>query len=408
MNFDSLAVHSGHTRQGNAQPATPTIDRAASWAFDSMVDLERAFSGEAPAYFYGRDGMPTPAHLEEALTVLEGGADTVVFATGMAAINAVLTVTGTHRRILAAPDLYGRTYHLLQSWLPAAGAEIRFIAAQERDAVAEALASWRPHLLVVETLSNPLVKVSDLPWLIEHAHAVDCRVLVDNTFASPYLCRPAELGADFTVESLTKYINGHGDVLGGAVTVVDVETPAQLRNHRAAFGAVMDPQAAWLTLRGLRTLGLRLRQHGANALALASFLAGHTETARVYYPGLSSDPGHALATRLFGGRGYGGMLAFDLRQATQERAWAVMDRLQLALRAPTLGDIATLVAHPARSSHRGLSPAQRAAIGIGDGLIRVSVGIEDADDILADFRQALTSESEIRRFRRLPRSFLYG
>ncbi len=389
MQFQTLAVHSGHERGAGAMPTTPPLERSTSWAFASMADLDAVFDGAAPGYFYARDGMPNASQLEQALSALEAGQNTLVYASGMAAIAGVLAVAGSRRRILATPDLYGRTYALLQAWLPEAGAEVRFVSGQDHAAISDALASWRPHLLVVETLSNPLVKISDLPWLIAQAHTVGCKVLVDNTFATPYLCRPAAWGADFTVESLTKYINGHGDVLGGSVTTVDLAEHIVLAKQRSSFGATLDPHAAWLTLRGMRTLGLRMRQHNDNALALATFLSTHPAVARVYYPGLAADPGHDLAARLFDSRGFGGMLAFDLVEATRARAWQVMDRLRIALRAPTLGDVATLVAYPAHASHRSLSPAQRAAIGIGDGLIRVSMGIEETGDIITDFVQAL-------------------
>lgn len=389
MNFQTLAIHTRHTLATNrARPASPPIDRSTSWAFERMADLDAVFEG-APGFMYGRDGMPNAELLEEAISALEAGPHTLVYASGMAAIAGVLALPGPQGRILAAPDLYGRTFALLQSGQASAGAELRFVSGQDRPALAAALENWRPHLLVVETLSNPLLKLSDLPWLVERAHAVGCKVMADNTFASPYLCRPAAWGVDFTIESLTKYINGHGDVLGGSVTVLDADERLRLARNRSGFGATLDPHAAWLALRGLRTLGLRMQQHCANALALARFLAAHPAVARVYYPGLPSDPGHFLAAQLFGGRGFGGMLAFDLAEASRERAWAVLDRLKLALRAPTLGDLATLVAYPAHASHRALSPAQRAAAGIGDGLIRVSVGLEDADDIIADFEQAL-------------------
>lgn len=392
MNFQTLAIHTRHAHANRANPTSSPIDRSTSWAFESMADLDAVFEG-GPGYMYGRDGMPNAGLLEEAISALAAGPHTLVYATGMAAIAGVLALPGPKGRILAAPDLYGRTFALLQSGQASAGAEVRFVSGQDHPALAAVLASWRPHLLVVETLSNPLVKVSDLPWLVERAHAAGCKVLVDNTFASPFLCRPAEWGVDFTVESLTKYINGHGDVLGGSVTVRDAADHSRLTGLRSGLGATLDPHAAWLTLRGLRTLGLRMQQHCANALALARFLAAHPAVARVYYPGLVTDPGHLLATRLFGGRGFGGMVAFDLAEPTRDRAWAVLDRLHLALRAPTLGDIATLVAYPAHASHRSLSPAQRAAAGIGDGLIRVSVGIEDAGDIIADFDQALSTPS---------------
>ncbi|MCO6450062.1 MAG: PLP-dependent transferase [Caldilineales bacterium] len=389
MKFETLTVHSGHQRQGGILPSSPPIERAASWAFDAMADLDAVFEDPSSGYDYGRDNMPTPALLEEAISALQGGGRTQVFATGMAAIAAVLATAGSGRRVLAAPDLYGATYAMLNAWLPESGGEVRFVSAQDHEAVRDALQNWRPHLLVVETLSNPLVKVSDLGWLVEQARSAGCKTLVDNTFASPYLCRPLELGADYVVESLTKYLNGHGDVLGGSVTVNDDESYTALNLHRKRFGATLDPQAAWLTLRGIRTLALRLHQQCSNALVLAEFLSGHPAVATIYYPGLDSHPGHETAARLFGGRGYGGVLAFDLDAGTRAAAWAVMERLQIAWRAATLGDVATLVAYPAHASHRALTVEQRQAIGIGDGLIRVSVGIEDPDDIIDDFAQAL-------------------
>lgn len=389
MHFDTLAVHSGQHAPADRQPSSPPIERAASWTYDSTAMLDDVFSGKQPGYYYGRDHSPTSALLEQALTTVAEGQHTLCFGSGMAAIAAVLAVAGAGKRVLAAPDLYGRTYHLIQAWLPNSGAEVRFVDAQDHAAIAAALTGWQPHLLVVETLTNPLVKVSDLPWLIAQAQAVGCKILVDNTFASPYLCRPAALGADFTVESLTKYINGHGDVTGGSVTTRQTADHKALLDHRTSFGAILDPQAAWLTLRGLRTLALRLRQQCANAAVLAQTLTAHPAIAHVYYPGLPDHPGHDTARRLFAGRGFGGMFAFDLAQPTRAQAWQVMDRLGVALRAPTLGDVATLVSYPPMSSHRNLTPAQRAAIGIGDGLIRVSAGIEDARDLLADFVQAL-------------------
>lgn len=394
--FASKTVHSGQSISSDVRSSAPVLDHAVSWSYASMAQLEEIFAGTRLGYNYGRHAMPTPALLEDALTVLEEGQGTVVFATGIAAIAAVLSTAGRGRRVLATPDLYGLTYALVHDWLPEQGAEVRFIPAEDAAAISQTLEQWRPQLLLTETMSNPLVKVSNLPWLIKQAHAVNCRVLVDNTFATPYLCRPATLGADYTVESLTKYINGHGDVLGGAVTVLQEEDLQALRIHRKRFGATLDPFAAWLTLRGLRTLALRLQRQSENALHLAQFLEQHPAVQRVYYPGLPSHPDHHLARQLFQERGFGGMLAFDLVEASREWAWRVMDRLQLALRAPTLGDYTTSVSYPAHASHRALSPVQRQALGIGEGCIRVSVGIEASDDIIADFSQALAGEAQPR------------
>ncbi|RME46241.1 MAG: PLP-dependent transferase [Chloroflexi bacterium] len=388
MQFQTLAVHSGHPPAVDGNPSAPPLERAASWSYDRMEELEAVFAGERRGYMYARNEAPTAALLEQALTALEGGQHTLVFSSGMAAIASVLLTFGSGRRVLATSDLYGLSYRLLQQMLPQMRAEVRFAGGRDLTALGAMLAAWEPHLLVVETLSNPLLKVADVGELVRRAHAAGCLVLVDNTFASPYLYRPAQHGADFTVESLTKYINGHGDVTGGAVTTLDPEHHAALKQHRTLVGPVLDSEAAWLTLRGVRTLALRMQQHCRNAAQLAAFLASHPAVARVNYPGLPEHPDHQLATAMFGSV-YGGMLSFEVMPPTRERAWTVMERLELAWRCPTLGDITTLVSYPAHASHRGLTPEQRAAIGIGDGLIRVSVGIEAAEDIIADFAQAL-------------------
>ncbi len=387
--FNSIAVHGGLIQPGVTRAASPPLERAASWSPETMAELDDLFEGTAAGFYYGRDRSPTPALLEQTLSDLQEGRFTVAYATGMAAIAGVLSIAGQGKRVLATPELYGKTYHLIQTWLPKSGAEIRFVSGQNQQAIFHHLKTWQPDLMVVETLSNPLVKVSDIGWLVEQAKAAECKIMVDNTFASPYLSRPSSLGADYTVESLTKYINGHGDVMGGSVTVLDAIEYRALIQQRSAFGATLDPQAAWLTLRGLRTLGLRMERQCANAAALASYLAAHAAVQQVHYPGLESDPDHATAQELFAKRGYGGMLAFELTEPSWQRVWQVMDKLQMALRAPTLGDITTMVSYPAQASHRALSAEQRAAVGISAGLIRVSVGIEAIEDIIADFEQAL-------------------
>jgi cystathionine gamma-synthase/methionine-gamma-lyase len=290
--------------------------------------------------------------------------------------------------ILAARDLYGATHTLLQQVFSTLG--LRVVTAEMEDVatVAQRCQELRPRAVLLETMSNPLLRVADVPAIITAAHEAGARVLVDNTFATPYLCRPLQWGADAVVHSVTKYLAGHGDVTAGVVAAgADLATPLSMTLRLT--GGVLSPFESWLALRGLKTLPLRMRQHCAGALAVATWLEQHPQVARVYYPGLASHPDHAVACKLFGERGAGGVVAFDLREATRAAAFAFLHRLRLVLPATTLGDVASLALYPAMSSHRGLSPQARRASGIGDGLIRLAVGIEDVADITADLDQAL-------------------
>ncbi len=241
---------------------------------------------------------------------------------------------------------------------------------------------------MAETISNPLLKVADLPALAGLAHRYGAQFLVDSTFASPYLCRPLAHGADYVIHSATKYIGGHGDVMAGVIAT-SAENRRKLYELNKLVGSTLGPFEAWLGLRSLKTLPLRVRQQCANAQRISEWLAAHPKIARVNYPGLAGHPQHDLAQRLFGGRGFGGVLSFDIAGADKAGAFRFMEALELCLAATTLGDIYTLVLHPATSSHRSLSAAERARIGIGDGLVRLSAGIEDAADIIADLEQAL-------------------
>ncbi len=242
----------------------------------------------------------------------------------------------------------------------------------------------------METVSNPLLKVADLPALADIAHRYGAALLVDNTFATPYLVRPLALGADIVVHSATKYLGGHGDVLAGVVITPAARREALMEVLKTT-GANLGPVEAWLLLRGLRTLVLRVERQFANALTVARWLEAHPRIARVLYPGLPSHPQHERAARLFGGRGFGGIVTFELKDAGQREVFRFLDRLRLCIPATSLGDIQTLVLYPAHSSHRGLSPEERAALGITDGMVRLSVGIEAVEDILSDLGRALTS-----------------
>ncbi|MBI3362663.1 MAG: PLP-dependent transferase, partial [Chloroflexi bacterium] len=290
--------------------------------------------------------------------------------------------------ILAAEETYGATKTLLNTMAANAGLIARFVRVGDLDAVEAGLAESRPAAFVFEILSNPLVRVADAPALIALAKRYGAKTIVDSTFTTPYLVKPLALGADFVAHSATKYIGGHGDVLAGVV-ISSAENCAVLRKHRTLVGSNLSPFDAWLCLRGLRTLPLRMRQQCENALTLAGWLSDHPRVERVYYSGLDIDPDHGLAARLLRPGAFGAMLSFDIQLAGRAEAFAVMERLQLVERVPTLGDVTTLVSYPPHSSHRSLTPEARAALGIGDGCIRVSVGIEDVNDLIADFAQAL-------------------
>jgi cystathionine gamma-synthase/methionine-gamma-lyase len=389
--FATHAVHAGERapRPDYTPVATP-IQPTVGYLYDSMDDLDAIFATTRDGYVYPRYGSPTVAAFEVAVAELEGGQAAHAFASGMAAIHAALLGAGVRSGtgVVAALDLYGATYTLLSRLFIELEVAARFVDVADLAAVKTALAEICPAALIVETISNPLLKVADLPALAELAHGCGARLLVDNTFASPYLCNPLAYGADFVVHSATKYIGGHGDVMAGVV-VTSPENRSELYELNKLVGGVLGPFEAWLALRGLKTLPLRVRQQCENAARVAGWLSGHPRIARVTYPGLADHPGHALARDLFAGRGFGGVLSFEIAGADQPTVFRFMEALELCLPATTLGDIYTLVLHPATSSHRSLTVEERERVGIGDGLVRLSVGIEDAADIIADLEQAL-------------------
>jgi len=385
------SVHAGERGpRPDYTPAVTPIYNSVVYLYDEVDRLHRILAGE-PGYVYSRYGNPTTAALEEAVAVLEGGECGVAFASGMAAIHAALLAAGLRAgdSIVAARDLYGVTYALLTETLSPLGMRTRFVEIARTEEVVAALEEVRPRLFLLETMSNPLLVVPDLPRLAAAAHGVGALVLVDNTFATPYLLRPLEHGADLVVHSLTKYLAGHDDVLGGIV-VAGRELGARVRRQAQVVGAVLGPNEAYLAHRGLKTLALRMRAHCENAARVAAWLEKHPAVRRVYFPGLPSHPQHEVARRLFRPGAFGGMVSFEVAAGTAEAAIAVMERLQLILPGTTLGCIHSLMLHPARASHRALSPEQRAAWGIGEGLLRLSVGIEDAGEIIADLEQALS------------------
>ncbi len=390
------AVHAGERTPAPAEtPVTTPIYHAVGYLEPSAARMEAVFAGEQAGYVYRRYESPTVDAFERAVAALEGGEAAFATASGMAAVHAALLAAGARagRAVVAAQDCYGATYSLLSTLMAEQGVAVAFVDVTDLPQVQAALVEHRPAALLVETISNPLLKLADIAALAGLAHAAGAALIVDSTFATPFLCQPLSLGADYVVHSASKYIGGHGDVLAGVVVTSNANRQ-RLFALEKLIGAVLAPEVAWLALRGLKTLPLRMERHCANALHVATWLAEHPAVARVHYPGLPSHPQHDLAARLLGGRGFGGMIAFELRDATQTAAFHFLDALKLILPATTLGDVYSLALYPVMASHRALPPAERARLGIGDGLLRLSIGIEDVADIVADLAQALGSSEQ--------------
>jgi len=391
--FSTRAVHAGeHLPPGDYTPVVGPIHPTVGFVYDNMDDLDGVLGTTKQGYVYPRYGSPTVAAFEAATADLEGGEAAFAFASGMAAIHVALLAAGVRQGtgVVAATDLYGATYTMLRRLFTEMGVHVRLVDVTDLPAVAAALAEIRPVILVAETISNPLLKVADLPALIDLAHRHGAQAMIDNTFASPYLCNPCAYGADYVMHSATKFIAGHCDVLAGVI-VSSRASRSRMYELNKMIGSTLGPFEAWLAMRGLKTLPLRMRQQCENAVRIAEWLAGHPKIAQINFPGLATHPQHELARRLFDEKGFGAVLSFQIAGADQQAAFRFMDALELCMPATTLGDIYTLVLHPASSSHRALSAAERAGIGISDGLVRLSVGIEDADDIIADLKQALQS-----------------
>lgn len=393
----TLAVHAGRPGwRGDGEtglprtagiPTSPPIHLSTAYWHPTAEDLDRAMAGEPGRYSYARFGSPTVAALEEALAALEGTEAACAYPSGMAAVFAALSAAGLGpgTSLLLSRDVYGATLALARDHFAPLGVEVRTVDATDLRAVAKALAETRPTAFLFESVSNPLLRVADGPELVRLAKAAGARVVVDNTFATPLGARPAEWGADFVVHSTTKFLAGHGDVLGGAVlsSAADREL---LSARTKLIGSVPSPFDAWLALRGLRTLHVRLARQEENAARLADWLAGHPAVARVHYPGRPDHPDHEVARRVL--RGPGAMVSADLAGG-RPAASRLLASVRLWVPATTLGDCHSLVLYPAESSHRGLTPAERHALGIGDGLVRFSVGIEAFEDLRRDLARAL-------------------
>jgi cystathionine beta-lyase/cystathionine gamma-synthase len=390
MKIQTKAVHAGDRKKaGSFIPVTTPIYTASSYSYGDMTELDRVFAREQAGPAYARYDNPTNAALEELAAELEGGHGALACSSGMAAIHISLLAALADRRksVVAANAMYGATVSLLMSILEPSGVAVHWVDICDLEAVKKGIEEHRPGAVLMETVSNPLLRVGAIDRIAEMTRAAGAALIVDNTFSTPMLVRPLELGANIAVHSATKYLAGHGDVLGG-LAVTDEEHYEPLRGFSRIYGPVLGPFEAYMTMRGIKTFALRMERQCKNACQIASWLAGHPGVERVYFPADPAHPDRQTIQRLLPEGLYGAMVSFELKDAGQDEVFTWMDRLKLVVRATSLGDVHTMVLYPAMSSHREISPKQRERMGIRDNLIRISVGIEAAEDILADLEQA--------------------
>lgn len=377
MGFATDAIHAGQQPDPSTGAVTVPIYQTSTYVQDGL--------GRHKGYEYARTKNPTRSALEDNVAALEGGVAGFGFASGMAATHAIMTTclkAGDH--VIVSDNTYGGTYRLFELVLTNFGLSFSYVDAAE---VGNVEAAIRPNtkMVFLETPTNPVMRLCDIRAIAGLARPRGLHVVVDNTFMSPYLQRPIELGADIVVHSTTKYLNGHSDSVGGAVIVTDPDLAARMGYIQNAAGAILSPMDAWLTLRGIKTLAVRMKQHDANGREIAAFLSEHPRVEKVYYPGLGSHPQFELAQRQM--RGFGGMIAFEV--GSLDRARTVLEGFNVFALAESLGGVESLVCHPASMTHASVPEADRARLGITDGLVRLSVGIEDIEDLIADLDGAL-------------------
>ncbi|MGB3329997.1 MAG: PLP-dependent aspartate aminotransferase family protein [Thermomicrobiales bacterium] len=386
--IQTQAVHAGERAGiGHATPTVNPIQLSTAFSYPDTAELDEISTDPRKGYVYSRHGSPNVQALETAVAMLEHGTGAVAYGSGMAAINAAIThAVAPGDTILASQDIYGAVFATLNTHFSKFGVTTEFVDIRDLPTVKARAEALRPKAILLESVSNPLLRVADIGAVAAIAHAVGAILIVDNTFPTPIVTRPLELGADLVVHSTTKFISGHGDVTGGVIVTAGDRTPA-IREENRISGAIPSPFDSWLSLRGLKTLPLRMREHSRNAAAVAAWLAEDPRVVQVNYPGLNGP----LLDGQFLDDLHGAMLSFDIAGAGRDQVFAFLDGLSLIQSATTLGDVYTLSLYPAISSHRGYTPEQRHAVGIGDGLVRLSVGIEGIADILADLDVALTA-----------------
>ncbi|HXQ74581.1 MAG TPA: cystathionine gamma-synthase [Pyrinomonadaceae bacterium] len=376
MKFSTIAIHTGSEPDETTGSVTVPIYQTSTYAQDAL--------GKNKGYEYARTQNPTRSALERNIAALEGARFGFAFASGMAAIDATLRLVKAGEHVVVSDNTYGGTARLFNRILSNYGLEFDYVDTAEPLNV-EAAIKPNTKMVFLETPTNPVMIVTDLKEISEIAHRAGARVVCDNTFLSPYLQRPMEFGVDIVVHSTTKYLNGHSDGVGGIVVLNDEEDANWIGFVQNSAGAILSPFDSWLVVRGTKTLALRMEQHDKSGRAVAAFLEEHPKVQKVYYPGSASHPQHALARRQQ--RGFGGMVAFDV--GSLAAAKTVLESVRLCTLAESLGGVETLISHPATMTHASVDEAKRQRLGITDGLVRISVGIEDTDDIIADLDQAL-------------------
>jgi cystathionine beta-lyase/cystathionine gamma-synthase len=385
--FSTRAVHAAVAPEVVQRPSSVPIYQTSTWGFETAEEYAEVIAFRSPGHVYGRGyGNPTVEAFEAAMANLEETEAAFGLSSGMSAVHTVVTaLAASGDRVVASRELYGGTFALFAKVLPRYGVAVDWVDPHDLAAVSTAIDGAR--LCYVETIANPRCTVADLAGIAQLCADAGVPAVIDNTFASPYLCRPAALGYDFVLHSATKYIGGHSDLIGGVVCCSE-EGRRRLRETSIEVGGAMEAFEAWLCIRGLQTLTLRVERQCATALRLAMALDGHPRVAAVHYPGLPSHPNHERAAALLRDGMFGGVLAFEVEGDMTEVA-KVCESLRLGWLAASLGGAHTLVTHPASTTHRQLDADARRGAGVSDGLVRVSVGLEDAEDIVADFEQAL-------------------
>jgi cystathionine beta-lyase/cystathionine gamma-synthase len=376
--FSTICLHAGQEPDPATGAIITPIYQTSTYVQDEL--------GKHKGFEYGRTQNPTRLALERNLAAIEGGKAAFAFASGMAAIGAIATMLQPGDHVVVSENVYGGTFRLFDKVLSRSGISFAYVDTSNMDTVERALTP-STRLMFVETPTNPILALTDLSAAADLADRRGLRLVVDNTFASPYVQRPIELGADIVTHSTTKYLNGHSDSIGGIVIATRDEDIEWLGFVQNAEGAILGPFDSWLVLRGTKTLPLRMQRHNTNGLAIAEFLAAHPKVRHVHYPGLPSHPQHELATRQM--RGFGGMVSFEL--GSLEAARRLLNSVRLLALAESLGGVETLISHPSTMTHASVPEERRAALGITDGLVRISAGIEDIEDLTEDLGQALDS-----------------
>lgn len=391
MDINTKAVHVGDRRKPGAYvPVTTPIYTAATFLYDNVETLDKVFAHEQEGYAYARYDSPNNSGLEELCSAFENGHGALACASGMAALQLALSATLIDRRkhVLAASALYGASINLLMNVMAPFGVEISFVDITDLTALEEAILENKPGCILMETISNPLLRVGDIAKIAAMARANNAALIVDNTFASPMIVRPLDLGAHIVVHSLTKYLSGHGDSMGGVI-ISDAEHFEVIRSLSRTYGPILGPFESYLCFRGMKTFPLRMERHCANAIKVARYLEKHPAVERVHFPDQQDHPDKETIASQFAPSLYGGIVTFLVKSAAKQDIMNFMDRLKLVVRGTSLGDVHSLMLYPLIASHRDLSPKQRQRQGIHDNLVRLSVGIESASDICTDLDQAL-------------------